>query len=239
VNAGFSWLNEREKLCVMKKILVWAALLLAAPLVHCEPLRVAQVPLRADALARFAPRGWRIEKRIDGDLDGKGRAGAALILVEYESSEYKEIHCIPRNRALVVVLREKNGWRRVGVSDSLLLDTNHGAFYAASITSEDRPIGRGVSIVELAKNSKGNDVAKTYRLRFDPKQNAVFLVGFGSSVQNKWNGTGSQMSVDFLTGVRKVSVYHDRQNHADMRVTRVSRQLRRLEDLSEDDRYDQ
>jgi len=216
----------------MKNLFLWAALLLAAPFVHCEPLRVASVPLRADVLARFAPRGWRIEKRINGDLDGKGGADAALILVEYEPSEYKEIHAIPRDRALVVVLREKNGWRRVGVNNSLLLNTEHGASYAASITAHDVPIERGISVVELAGSSGGDEPMITYCLRFDSKRSGVFLVGIQSWGRANAMGDTSVSRTDFLTGVRKMTVYHDGHNHAETKVSIVSRQLRRLEDLT-------
>jgi len=220
----------------MKHLYVIGALLLLLSSAWAEPLRVAQVPLRAPILNRFVPQGWRIEKRVDGDLDGNGSAGAALVLVEDKPAKDVDGDTTERNRALVVVLREENDWRRVGISNALLLGTRDGgAFYGIVETPVEVSIARGVLIVEMESGSREVEET-THRLRFDSKRNGVFLIGFDSSVRDRLTGSVVAKSANFLTGRQKTTTMPAKDGKERVRVSRVSRQLRRLEILGEEER---
>jgi len=220
----------------MKKIFVLAALLLAAPLVHCDPLYVEQVPLRAPTLNRFVPHGWRIEKRVDGDLDGNGSSDAALVLVENKPAKDANGDATERDRALVIVLREKNDWKRVGISNSLLLGTRDGgAFYGIMETPVEVSILDGVILINMEAGSREVE-GTTHKLRFDSKRGGVFLIGFGSAMRDRMTGAVVQKSVNFLTGRQKITTMPPNDAKERVKVSRASRQLRRLETLTEEER---
>lgn len=220
----------------MKNLFVWAALLLAAPLVHGEPLRVAHVPLRASVLTGFVPRGWKIEKRVNGDLNGDGHADAALVLVENKPAKDANGDAAERDRALVVVLREKNDWKCAGTSNGLLLGTRDGgAFYGVVETPVDVSIARRVLIVGMESGSREVEET-THRLRFDSKRNAMFLIGFDSAVRDRMTGEVVEKSVNFLTGRQKTTMIPAYRAKKQVKVSRASRELRRLETLHGEDR---
>jgi len=197
---------------------------------------VAQVPLRASVLNRFVPRGWRIEKRVDGDLDGNGSSDAALVLVEDKPAKDTNGAATQRDRALVVVLREKGDWKRVGISNSLLLGTRDGgAFYSMMEAPVKVSIRDGVILVKMEAGSREVEET-THRLRFDSKRNGVFLIGFDSAVRDRLTGAVVGKSANFLTGRQKTTTMGANDEKEKVKVSRVSRQLRRLETLGEKDR---
>jgi hypothetical protein len=52
----------------------------AARAQHLPPVIYPPLPAEAATARGFVPKGWRIEARAGGDLDGDGRADLALVL---------------------------------------------------------------------------------------------------------------------------------------------------------------
>src|SRR4051812_10943006 len=67
------------------------------------------VPATADDLQKFAPRGWKIEEQIKGDLNGDSVADYALKLVEDKADKDASGDPTERYRAVVIVLQEAGG----------------------------------------------------------------------------------------------------------------------------------
>ncbi|HEX8551090.1 MAG TPA: hypothetical protein VF681_05985 [Abditibacteriaceae bacterium] len=197
-----------------------------------KPLSVSTVPSRADAPVLFAPSGWRIEQQINGHLNRDKVWDAALVLVENPKADEEA----PRQRALVVVLREGKGLRRVGFNNSLLLGTRDGgAFYGASQTPVNIAIRKGVLHVNQENGSR-EVLDTTHKFRFDG-QSRMMLIGADSIQRDRGNGSARIVSINYSTGVR-----HDTKlamnSETTMRMTsRVSRKLRPLEAVKVDERY--
>jgi len=110
-----------------------------------------------------------------------------------------------------------------------------GALYGVTETPVDVLIVRGVLVVQMASGSR--EVGQTmHRLRFDSKRNSVFLIGFDSSVRDRATGAVVAKSVNFLTRRQKVTTMPPHDDKGKVKVSRVSRQLKRLETLGEGDR---
>ncbi len=220
------------------KTLVPVLLALLVPVAHAQdakPLSVKQVPLRADAPILFAPRGWKIEKRIGGDLNRDKIADAALVLVENKPAKDSEGDATERKRALVVLLREGKGFRRAGFNNSLLLGTRDGgAFFGVMETPVDVSIKRGVLVISMESGSR--DVLETtHKFRLDRRTQRFYLIGFNSSTRDRAAGGGTTLSENYLTGVKKSEIYYG-DDEGRTKTSRISRKLRTLESVKDDAR---
>ncbi len=211
----------------------------AAQAQDSKPLNIARVPIRADAPVLFAPRGWKIEKRIDGDLNRDKVSDAALVLVEDTTAKNASGDPAPRQRALVVLLRDGKGWRRVGFSGELLLGTRDGgAFYGVVETPVEVAIVRSGIIVKMEAGSR-EVTETTHRLRYEPAKKGVYLIGLDSVTRDRATADVTSTSTNFLTGVRRTAIFKGNSTKGVTKTSRVSTKLRALESLREDDRYGQ
>lgn len=222
------------------KPFVFALLVFLAPFASAQeakPLSVSLVPLRADAPQLFAPRGWMIEKRVNGNLNRDKLADAALVLVENKTADDDEDGAPTRLRALVVLLREGKGWRRAGFNNSILLGTHDGgAFYGALETPVDVQIKRGVLLINLESGSR-DILDTTHKFRFDAKRKVFLFIGFDSIDHDRLSSDVTTISVNYLTGRKKSSVFTGDDDKAKTKIARVSKQLRTLESVKGDERY--
>src|SRR5947209_18857033 len=91
----------------------------------------ASIPAVAGAVNNFVPAGWKIEEQVAGDLNGDTVPDYALKLVEDKPAKDKDDTATERQRALVILLRNKDGkLARAAITDRLLqCTTRGGAFY--------------------------------------------------------------------------------------------------------------
>lgn len=224
----------------MKPFLIPVLLALIVSVAHAQdakPLSLKQVPLRADAPVLFAPRGWMIEKRTNGDLNRDKLADAALVLVENKTAGDDEDGAPTRQRALVVLLREGKGWRRAGFNGSILLGTHDGgAFYGVVETPVDVQIKKGILLINLESGSR-DILDTTHKFRFDAKRGAFLFIGFDSVDHDRLSTDVTTISTNFLTGVRKTTVLTGDDDKGKTKIARVSKKLRTLESVKGDERY--
>lgn len=204
------------------------------------PLALSRVPLRADAPQLFAPRGWTIETRVNGDLNRDRVPDAALVLVENKAA--KNAKGDPgdpgeRSRALVVLLREGKGWRRVGFNNSLLLGTRDGgAFYGVSQTPVEVHIKRGVLLVNEDNGSR-ETTETTHKFRLDRRTRRLYLIGLELIENDRLSNHTRSESTNFLTGIKKTTLIQGETEHETQRSARVNRKLRTLESVKVDERH--
>ncbi len=213
-----------------------------SPSIHAQdakPLLVSQVKLRADAPILFAPRGWKIEKRISGDLNRDKIADLALVLVEKLTDNYPDnsSNSAPRARALVVLLKEGKGWHRVGFNNSMLLGTRDGgALYGVVETPVNVSIKRGV--LEINQDNGSREVTDmTYKFRLDKRVPRLYLIGSELSASDRLINGGRSESTNYLTGVKKITLIQGETEVETTRTVRVSRKLRPLESIRIEERY--
>jgi hypothetical protein len=222
----------------MKTLLLVATTLMAASAFaqDAKPLSVSLVKLRADAPVLFAPRGWKIEKTVRGDLNRDKISDAALVLVEAKPAKDKDGDPTERQRALVVVLKTGKGWTRVGFNSSFLMGTRDGgAFYGFMETPVEVSIAKGILHIEQESGSREMTVTD-HKFRYDAAKKGVFLIG--SEIGDRDRATGDVMSTstNYLLGKRVVTTI-DANDKTKVKRLSVSRKLRPLESLKTDDRF--
>ncbi len=164
---------------------------------------VSKVPATAANLKGFVPAGWKLEERIDGDLNDDGIADHALKLIEDKPAMAKDETMNERGRALVIVFEDKDGkFRNAAVADKLLQCAScGGAFYGVGEAPANIKIQKGVIVVEQDHGSRWvTDV--TFRFRFDEQPNMFILIGFDYSSNDRAAGGGASESTNYLTGKR-------------------------------------
>jgi hypothetical protein len=216
----------------MRKSAFLLALLCATSAAHAqEPtrLKAAQVPLHGTSTAVFIPRGWRIEKQINGDLNRDQRPDAALVLVRNKPAHDDADNPTPRARALVLALRDGKSWRRAGFNNSVLLGTRDGgAFYGVVETPVNVSIQKGVVIVNQEAGSR--EVSETtYRFRFDQTQKRFALIGYDQTTRDRATGNVATTSINFLTGRKKITKLQASPKRTVISNSRVNRRFRLLE----------
>jgi len=165
----------------------------------------AKLPEAGRAASDFVPAGWVLEGQAAGDLNGDAVPDLALKLVQQKPAGAKEDEIIERQRALVVLFKDRDGaLRRAGVADKVLQCTScGGAFYGVVEAPAEVKIERGVIVVNQEFGSR-EVTEHTYRFRYDAAAARFLLIGFDSTSRDRLTGSVTQESTNFLTG-RKIT----------------------------------
>ena len=169
-------------------------------------IKKSLIPIQANALNKFVPPGWKIEKKLTADLNGDSLPDFALELIENKPEKDQSGDATERSRVLVIVLQNQDGkLARAGVTDKLLQCTRcGGAFYGVVEAPANVKIEKGVIIVEQDHGSR--DLTNTtYRFRYDPEAQRFILIGFDFADTDRLTGKEVSESTNYLTGVRRVT----------------------------------
>lgn len=196
----------------MKKVLTLVGTFaLIAVLYNCalaqdERARIdkSRIPAVGTDAKNFVPPGWKIEEQVAGDLNGDGVPDYALKLVEDKPAKDKDDVATERQRALIIVLRNKDGkLARAAVTDTLLQCTRcGGAFYGVVEAPANVKIEKGVLVVEQDHGSReiGDE---TFRFRYEPETGRFALIGFDYAYHDRLTAGAMTESTNYLTGVRE------------------------------------
>jgi hypothetical protein len=156
-----------------------------------------KVPAEGRIPQDFLPRGWKIDARAEGDLNGDRLPDHALQLVpeDYDSSG---ISAAPEAQALLILLSEEGGkLRRAGLATKLLVLMVPQ--YILEMT-----IRNGVLVIH--QNFGMTDVADlTHRFRFEATARRFLLIGKDTFNYHRPQGPrwpATRISENYLTGVR-------------------------------------
>jgi hypothetical protein len=155
----------------------------------------AKLPATAAAPAAFIPRGWELEDQIKGDLNGDGIADLVLQEIAVVPKTEKDPDLFDRSRMLVVLLKQKNGYKCIGMSKNCLLSTQSGGVKGAMITIK---ISKGILVIENAGGSRELST-DTLRFRYDPKMDKLMLIGIDRNVVDTLTLTSENRSINLLT----------------------------------------
>lgn len=151
----------------------------------------------------FAPKGWKVETSVSGDLNGDGISDRAVTLVEDKPARDKDDYPTERSRGLVLLFGKKGqGFSKAAVASRLLqCPTCGGAFYGASDAPANVTIEKGVLIVQQDRGSRWvTDM--TFRFRYDEQPGMFILIGFDYSSRDRGEGKSASESTNYLTGKR-------------------------------------
>jgi hypothetical protein len=162
-----------------------------------EGFPLSKIPRMGASLRSFVPQGWHIEHSISGDLDGDGIKDVALQLLE-DLPKSTDPNAFDHKRALIVLLKHKDRYERVGVSASILIGPQEGGARGASVCVK---IDKGVLITS---NSGGSNDgwSQLERFRFERRLNKMMLIGVDQKrdIGAAWTYTGR--STNLLTHQR-------------------------------------
>ncbi|MBV9925414.1 MAG: hypothetical protein JOZ96_10395 [Acidobacteria bacterium] len=157
----------------------------------------ARVPAEGAGEKAFVPAGWKVGGRAGGDLDGDGRADAALWLVP-KDYDTEGVNAAPESQALLVLLSSEGGrLRRGGLATKLLVPVVPQYILNLSVKN-------GVLVVN--QNYGMTDVLDvTDRFRYDPAAGRFVLIGRDAFNYHRPQGPdwpAVKVSENYLTGVR-------------------------------------
>jgi hypothetical protein len=160
----------------------------------------SQVSETAAKPGGFAPKGWKVENAVTGDLNGDGKADYAITFVQDKAVKPDE--AFDSRRGLVIAFADSSGLRRAAVAENLLQCTTcGGAFYGVMPAPAEVTIEKGVLVVTQEHGSR--DVTETtYRFRFDEQPSMFILIGFDYVDRDRANGDMTSESTNYITGKR-------------------------------------
>ena len=182
-------------------ISVVIALLFAA---SCAPARAQEVPIfnpeqlpfEGRSPQDFQPRGWKIGKHAQGDLNGDRVADHILQLIPegHDSTN----HPAPEAQTLLLLLSAGRGrLRRAGISTKLLVPFEMQYMLTILVT-------KGVLVI-YQNFGFTHATNLTHRLRYEPRAGRFLLIG--KEIHNYHRPEGpnwpaTRISENYLTGVR-------------------------------------
>ncbi len=195
--------------CFFKRTISSAIIALFAILVTTSGANAqdARAPFNADSIpasgskdSDFVPKGWKIEEKVAGDLNGDGKTDFALKLIEDIKTSPEDN--VDRNRALVLLFADGTKLVKGAVSDKLLQCTScGGAFYGVVDAPANVSIEKGVLVINQDHGSR-TVVDLTYRFRYDEQPAMFILIGFDYVYRDRANGDVASESTNYLTGKR-------------------------------------
>jgi hypothetical protein len=173
------------------------------------PVTYPQLPAAAATAQGFVPKGWTIESRAEGDIDGDSRADLALVLRSQDPANVikpemcgDELDTNPW--ILAVLLANGGGGYRLAVENHALIPRREDACnldHLAAIAVE-----RGALRLDFERmmSAGGWDMGTTtFKWRW--RDGALRLVGFDYSNVKRNTGALGQLSINYLNGRAKIS----------------------------------
>jgi hypothetical protein len=158
-----------------------------------QPINPNIVPVQGKTIQDFVPKGWKIQDKVEGDINSDRKPDTVLTLVEAGTQS-------ERARAMVVLVKQPGGLRRLGVANKLLLCSS-----CAGILSN--PDGAGASIkiksgvITVSQLSGSRSARETvHRFWIDKSSQRLVLIGKDILEFDRANGDSTLTSKNYLTG---------------------------------------
>ncbi len=211
--------NRSMNRSILSLVFAMFAIAPVLPAVAQAPRRVdsSEFPSQAATVQAFIPKGWKVEAKVEGDLNGDRMPDTVLKLIETTSSERD------RARALLVLQKQSNGqWRRIGFAPRLLLCSNCGGVLGSPDGANVQvKIEQGVLLVRQFRGSR--EATETlHRFWLDKASNRMVLIGQDVRHYDRATGDETRESSNFLTGQKITEIYRANPQRTDIEL--VSRQ---------------
>jgi hypothetical protein len=181
----------------------------AAAAQELPPVSYPPLPAQAATAEAFVPKGWGIEARAGGDLDGDARADLALVLRSRDPANVipqemcgKELDTNPW--ILAILLANPGGGYRLAVENHALIPRRDDACRLDGYTGI--AIERGTLSIEFERmmSAGGWDMGSTaFKWRW--REDALRLIGFDYSNVRRNTGAMTRISINYATGRAKIS----------------------------------
>jgi hypothetical protein len=158
-----------------------------------RPINPNLVPVQGKTVQDFVPKGWKIQDKVEGDINSDRKPDTVLTLVEAGTQS-------ERARAMVVLVKQPGGLQRLAVANKLLLCSS-----CAGILSN--PDGAGTSIkirsgvITVSQLSGSRYALETvHRFWIDKSSRRLVLIGKDILEFDRANGDSTLTSKNYLTG---------------------------------------
>jgi hypothetical protein len=152
------------------------------------------VPTQGKTVQDFVPKGWKIQDKVEGDINSDRLADTVLTLIEAGTQS-------DRSRAIVVLVKQANGkLQRLAVANKLLLCSScAGVLSSPDGANSTIKIKSGVVIVSQLSGSREAREA-THRFWIDKSSKRLVLIGKDILDYDRANGDSTLTSINYLTG---------------------------------------
>jgi hypothetical protein len=181
----------------------------AAAAQELPPVTYPRLPAAATTAQGFVPKGWAIESRAEGDLDGDSKPDVALVL----RSQHRA-NVIPQEMCgeeldtnpwiLAVLLANRGGGYRLAVQNHALIPRREDACNLDHLVAIAVERGALRMDFERMMSAGGWDMGTTtFKWRW--REGALRLVGFDYSNVSRNSGVTGGISINYPTGRVKIS----------------------------------
>ena len=152
------------------------------------------VAVQGKTVQNFVPKGWKIQDKVEGDINRDGKPDTVLTLIE-AGTEFE------RSRAVVVLIKQANGnLQRLAVANKLLLCSS-----CAGVLSSPDGAGTNIEIksgvITISQLSGSRSARNTvYRFWIDKSSQRLVLIGKDTLDFDRVNGDSTLISQNYLTG---------------------------------------
>jgi hypothetical protein len=167
-------------------------------------LNPSLVPTQGKTVQDFVPKGWKIQDRVEGDINSDRKPDTVLTLIEAGTQS-------DRARAIVVLVKQANGkLQRLAVANKLLLCSScAGVLSSPDGANSTIKIKSGVIIVSQLSGSREAREA-THRFWIDKSSKRLILIGKDILDYDRANGDSTLTSINYLTGQQIVEKSHQK-----------------------------
>ncbi|MBW4525836.1 MAG: hypothetical protein KME18_11650 [Phormidium tanganyikae FI6-MK23] len=167
-------------------------------------------PTQGASIQAFVPKGWKVESKVEGDLNADRRPDVVLRLIDNSKGDH--------DRVLLVLQKQSNGqWQRIGFAPKVLLCSTCGGM----LGSIQLKIENGVILVDQLRGSR-EAVNTLHRFWIDKTSKKVVLIGLDVDIRDRATGDEIRESRNFLSGQKITEKY--RANRQQDGIELVSRQ---------------
>jgi hypothetical protein len=176
----------------MKQLMLLLLVLSQSVLAQKDVTISTHVPAQAKTVEGFVPKGWKIEQKIEGDLNKDNIPDTVLELIQQSVPAEAD----PQRKLIIILPNKDKALHKAVVAEKLLLCP---MCMGAMGTNADIRIEKGVLIVEhLTGSRETQDTLQ--RFRYDDKSGRFLLIGEDIVTNDRLTLDGSSQSSNYLTG---------------------------------------
>lgn len=162
-----------------------------------QPLVCGKAAAADDGEAKFIPRGWKLEDRVTGDLNGDGLADTVLQIIK-DNAEDEDY-----NRSLIILFKTADGgFTKAAEAKKIIRCSVCGGMLGGG--PADAKIENGVLILSQMYGSReASDYLQ--RFRYEPSSGKFRLIGEDITNYDRATGQSETTSTNYLTGKQIIS----------------------------------
>lgn len=205
-------MNKMLLLALLLSQSVWANEIIIAP----------KVPEQAKTIEGFVPTGWKIEQKIEGDLNKDNTMDTVLELIQNPPVADGD----SQRKLLIITQNADKSLHKAAVAEKILLCPS---CFGTMGTNADIKIEKGILIIDHLTGSRETQETMQ-RFRYDEKSNRFLFIGEDIMSNDRLNVDGSsRKTTNFLTGEQIEET--TKNNKSTKKTTKIPVQPKFIEDV--------